>query len=648
MQPFSYDSGSSWSRLEQYRLHKMNRVFGDLSIDKILRNFNLTTGAYEGPITLNEVDDVVLIGAQANLAGSGIALNATHPYALKVCSDDAGLSLDTPDDVRGVQSRLLLTVNQTHASVRALQGQLKILTGKSVTSGVYTAVQAYVELVGTLTVASAATFSCLNASMELGGGAMTVASGGFACGIHVETTGAGTITNNGTCAAILVSNASGGADWPVGIDLTDSCTTGIDIGACTTGITFSGDSTTAINIAAGCSPTTGLLIAGGTTNAISITGAPGTAAISISGAEAIGLSILTSTPTDGINIAAACANGIAIGGACTTAAINITGAEAIGMLIATSTPTSGISITAACANAIAISGANTTAGVNISGAEAVGISVNTSTPVDGILISAACADAIHISGAATTTGLNVSADCVTGITIGAQTTAGITIASTGIGIEMNGTYNNALRITNSLAVSASTTVRVLDTYTKVDGYHTAVMGATLLVPAGGTGTGAAIGVYGEANIQGTCTGTNYSFGVRGTLQLTNATVLNGNSSIFGAINASMKDDATPTLTAGHVCGIYIDNLIDADLSGIDGISAMIYSANNSWATCTLTYGWYHYGPGVTNLLGLYGCIVGGCVSDGGAIGVHGTVTKKIAIDIDGTTYYLLASTVPTS
>ena len=288
-----------------------------------------------------------------------------------------------------------------------------------------------------------------------------------------------------------------------------------------------------------------------------------------------------------------------------------------------------------------------TGGVVIAGAEGIGISILTSTPTDGINIAAACANAIVISGANTVSGIDVSGDCVTAIKIAAQTTSGITIASTGIGIEMNGTYNNCLRLTNSLAASAQTTVRVLDTYTKVDGYHTAVMGATLLVPAGGTGTGAAIGVYGEANIQGACTGTNYSFGVRGTLQLTDDTVLNGGSSIFGAMNASMKDDATPTLTAGHVCGIYIENLIDADLSAIAGITAMIYSANNSSATCTMDYGWYHYGPKVTNLLGLYDCTVAGCVSAGGTVGTHGTATLKVAIDIDGTTYYLLASTVPT-
>jgi hypothetical protein len=179
---------------------------------------------------------------------------------------------------------------------------------------------------------------------------------------------------------------------------------------------------------------------------------------------------------------------------------------------------------------------------------------------------------------------------------------------------------------------------VLNIYTAASGYHTGIMGAAIWNPTAASGYGAVIGVYGEANIQGDFTGgTNWSFGVRGTLQLTNDTVINNASSIFGAINASMKDDATPTLTAGHVCGIYIDNLIDADLSGISGITAMIYSANNSSATCTMDYGWYNYGPEVTYLMGLYDCTVNGCVV---AASVGGSQDKKLKIDIDGTDYYI--------
>jgi len=282
--------------------------------------------------------------------------------------------------------------------------------------------------------------------------------------------------------------------------------------------------------------------------------------------------------------------------------------------------------------------------INLDGDTTIsGAIVMDSAVTDGINISGICVDAIEISAAATTTGLNVSADCVTGITIGAQTTAGISIADTGIGILMDGTYNNALRITNTLATSAQTTVRVLDTYTGADGYHTAVMGATIYNPSAASGYGGAIGVYGEANIQGDFTGgTNWSFGVRGTLQLTDDTVLNNASSIFGAINASMKDDATPTLTAGHVCGIYVENLIDADLSAMTGISSMIYAANNSSATCTLDYGIYLYGPKVTNLLGIYDGTVSGCIAaNTGTAPAGDGVTIKI--DVDGTTLYLKAA-----
>ena len=422
-----------------------------------------------------------------------------------------------------------------------------------------------------------------------------------------------------------------GAGLDINTTSTGIVTSGLTMqgtGTFTTGITLSATAiTTGIAVSAG-SMTDGILISGATpVDGIQISSACSAAAINLSGANAVG---------------------VLISGANTTAGINITGDQVIGILYdVDAAATDGLKI-------LVDDGITLGTGINIDRTGTTGI-CTTAISIDtdgttGIEITAGFTGvtAISLAGTGSTAGISISGDHTTGIVIGTQTTAGITIASTGIGIEMNGTYNNALRLTNALAVSAQTTIRVLDTYSKTDGYHTAVMGASLYVPDGGTGSGAVIGVFGEANIKGICTGTNYSFGVRGTLQLTDDTVLNGGSSIFGAINASMKDDATPTLTAGHVCGIYIDNLIDADLSGITGITAMIYSANNASATCTMDYGWYHYGPKVTNLLGLYDCTVSGCVTASeGAIGTHGTSSVKIAIDIDGTTHYLLASTVPT-
>lgn len=213
------------------------------------------------------------------------------------------------------------------------------------------------------------------------------------------------------------------------------------------------------------------------------------------------------------------------------------------------------------------------------------------------------------------------------------TTTGIDIgACSSYGILMDDTYTNAIRITSTVATTANTGIRLLNTYTGADGYHTGIMGAAIWNPTAASGYGAVIGVYGEANIQGDFTGgTNWSFGVRGTLQLTNDTVINNGSSIFGAINASMKDDATPTLTAGHICGIYVENLIDADLSAISGISSMIYIANNSSATCTVDSAIYLYGPKVTYFAQIYDGTVSGCIaaSAGAANGNY------LVIDVDG-------------
>jgi len=179
----------------------------------------------------------VYVAAFSSLTqGSGIALSSTQTGALRSYADDAGASIGS--SVRNILGRTLLTVDQSGGSIRSVMGQLKLATGVDVTTGIYTGVQGYVELAGTHVAQTGATFSCIDASLEITT-SLTVDSGGEACGIHVETTGAGTITNNGTCAAILIDKASGAASWPVGINLVSStCTTGIAIGTCTDGITI--------------------------------------------------------------------------------------------------------------------------------------------------------------------------------------------------------------------------------------------------------------------------------------------------------------------------------------------------------------------------------------------------------------------------
>lgn len=156
------------------------------------------------------------LGSQANVIGSGEALSSSVTGVLRSFADDGGASVAT--SARNIQGRTLLTFDQAGGTIRSVQGQLKMLTGVDVTTGIYTAVQGYVEMAGTHVAQTGSTFSCVDASMEITT-LLTVDSGGETCGIHVETTGAGTITNNGTCAAILVDKASGAADWPVGLTL---------------------------------------------------------------------------------------------------------------------------------------------------------------------------------------------------------------------------------------------------------------------------------------------------------------------------------------------------------------------------------------------------------------------------------------------
>jgi len=157
-----------------------------------------------------DIDTVLNLGAQANTAGSGVPISSTETAGLALYCDDAGANIGTS----GMQSRFLLTTDATGSTVRALQGQLKLTNGTDVGTGIYTANQGYVELMGTHSANSGATFSCFDASLEIGT-ALTVASGGEFYGVHVETTGSGTITNNGTCAAIGITGASGAAAWPV-------------------------------------------------------------------------------------------------------------------------------------------------------------------------------------------------------------------------------------------------------------------------------------------------------------------------------------------------------------------------------------------------------------------------------------------------
>ncbi len=177
-------------------------------------------------------------GTYQSLADGGVILSSSNTRSASFLADDSGSNIGA--SVRNVLARTLLTFNQSGGSIRSLMGQLKLLDGIDLATGVYTAVQGYVEFAGDHEISSAAKASGMDISIEIASGkTLTIASGGLFAGLHIETTGAGSISATGDMAAIYIDDGGTVDDWPVGIDI-NNCTTGIDIGTSTTGILITG------------------------------------------------------------------------------------------------------------------------------------------------------------------------------------------------------------------------------------------------------------------------------------------------------------------------------------------------------------------------------------------------------------------------
>ena len=218
---------------QRRRLRRMCPVAEMSRLDNRLKYLD-SDGSYNGPVNVDianlSSENAMTVGALADTAGSGIELSSTVVGALRAFADDGNANIG--DSVRNILARTLLDATQTGGTIRSIQGQLKLVDGVGLGTGVYTANQGYIELMGDHTIASAGKVSCFDASLEIASGkALTVASGAFVAGLKVETTGAGTISNSGTCAGVLIDKATGAASWPVGLFIdTGKARTPIKIG----------------------------------------------------------------------------------------------------------------------------------------------------------------------------------------------------------------------------------------------------------------------------------------------------------------------------------------------------------------------------------------------------------------------------------
>jgi len=191
---------------------------------------------------------VIETGTFQSTADGGVTLTSDNDRPNSFLADDSGANIAA--SVRNVLARTLLTYDQSGGSIRSVMGQLKMISGVDLGTGVYTGVQGYLEWVASNSVDAGGKVSAIDASIEVADGAtLTVDASGLLAGVKIELTAGGggtaTVTQTGDCAALWIDTAGTITDWKVGIDIND-ITTGIDIGACTTGINISGANTTGI------------------------------------------------------------------------------------------------------------------------------------------------------------------------------------------------------------------------------------------------------------------------------------------------------------------------------------------------------------------------------------------------------------------
>ena len=278
----------------------------------------------------------------------------------------------------------------------------------------------------------------------------------------------------------------------------------------------------------------------------------------------------------------------------------------------------------------------------------------TASSVSGIGTAAFLVDRLHSDHsthqAAWTTGLVIVASaCATGISIAACTTGivlsgvqtnAITIATTGSTAE----DGHCLRIgTSATPITAGTTgmsaVKGYSDFSVNTGYHVGAWFTSMLTAT--TGDASVYALRGAAELPSGKTNTGgYIVGVHGRWRA-GAGILDG-ASVGCGVLAQWLDGGTYT-SVGNATALWVDCQNQQAVSA--GTSSMVFISHNGSSTGAVDHCFYIIaGNRITNLFGIN--TASGMVTDGTANDIHGGAGKRIKINIDGTTYYLLASTTP--
>lgn len=186
-------------------------------------------------------------GTYQSTADGGVALSSTNTRPFSFLGDDAGAALT--GDVRQVLSRVLLTIDRTAGTVNAIRGQIKALNlVDSGASCVTAPVTGYLELAGTGARSIGGHCAAVRAAIEEGAsGTTTIAASSYYAGFEATLNSTRTYTTTGQMAAFMCNISGGTSVWPIGFLVdTSSCTIGMQIGTCTTGLNMSGSYTDGI------------------------------------------------------------------------------------------------------------------------------------------------------------------------------------------------------------------------------------------------------------------------------------------------------------------------------------------------------------------------------------------------------------------
>lgn len=396
--------------------------------------------------------------------------------------------------------------------------------------------------------------------------------------------------------------------------------TSISIGSCTTGISITGTMTTGLSIAAD-----------GAFAVTVTTGFSGTAGFYFQG-----------TADDGIAITGICGDGISVSGAATAAAIHILGDQVDGILMDVDASwDSGITMscdtTYTVTAGLEMSGAGTfTTGILLSAtAITTGITISAGSLTDGILISGATpVDGIQIGSACSGIALNLSGANATGIALSGANTVG--------GIVITGAYAAG----HALAIGTFGTPVVYgaDELIELHGQHGAAADAKpmMRVRCSGYLSGADTGIIMAGQFQAYGTGTNDSTNVVG---LNVEVGFKGNSELLtgGVLRGGLfkvEDMGFDITLTGDVYAIQLGWQMSGTTT-VSGESSYI-NVNKEGAVnqdCNSIVRMQDAsGSGVADhLLDFVAVTLPIAV----ATGAVGSTTHKIAIDVAGTTRYLV-------